>query len=87
MNGLRRYHRNNMNACRFTASPHDRDIAFIEESLRSQVTPQIARIDVLQDRIANLKSEIQCIQKRYGSKVIMAQILESLKNLQGEAWR
>jgi TolA-binding protein len=87
MNGLKRDHRNCLNVCRLTASSHTRHIAVVEESLRSQITPQIARIDALQDRIANLKSEIHCMQERCGSKNFMAQILESLKDMQGEAHR
>jgi hypothetical protein len=52
----------------------------VEETLMSHITPQIARIDALQDRIDHLKSEIQCIRERCGSKIILAQILESLKD-------
>lgn len=87
MNGLERYHRYHMYACRGTDSSHDRQIFIVEEPLRSQIIPEIARIEALQDRIAHLKSEIQCIQARSGSKIIMAQILESLKDMQGEACR
>lgn len=88
MNGLKRYHSNYMNAYRATASSsHERRIAIVEQSLSAQITPQIVRIEALQDRIAHLKSKIQCIQERCGSKIIMAQILESLKDIQSEAWR
>lgn len=86
MNGLKPYYRKNMNTSRATASSHDRRSVIVEKSLWSQITPEIARIEALQDRIAHLKSEIQCMQARSGSKIIVAQILESLKDMQGEAW-
>jgi uncharacterized small protein (DUF1192 family) len=75
-----------MNACRFTASSHDSCFAVAQESLRVHITPQIARIDELQERIALLKFEIQNMQERCDSKNFMAQILESLKDMQGETW-
>jgi hypothetical protein len=84
MNGLERYRRNHMYACCGTESSCDRHIFIAEEFLRSQIIPEIARIEALQDRIAHLKSEIRCIQARSGSKIIMAQILDRLKDMQGE---
>jgi hypothetical protein len=87
MNGLKRYHRNHMYASWGTVSSHNRRTLIVEASLRSQIIPEIAKIEALQDRIARLKSEIQCIQARSGSKTIMAQILESLKDMQDEACR
>ena len=86
MNGLKPYHRKNMKAQRTTASPCDRRNVIVEKSNWSQIVPEIARIEALQDRIAHLKSEIHCMQERSDSKIIMAQILESLKDMQGEAW-
>jgi hypothetical protein len=85
MNGLKHYQRHHINGCWDTVTSRDRRIATIEESLRSHITPEIAMIDALRGRIAHLKSEFQCIQDRCGSKIIMAQILESLKDLQGRA--
>lgn len=85
MNGLKPYHRKKMKARRAAAASHDRRNVIVEKSLWSQITPEIARIEALQDRIAHLKSEIECFQARSGSKIIMAQILESLKDMQGRA--
>jgi transposase len=84
MNGLEPYHRDPLCACCGTATSHDRRILIVEESLGSQIEPEIARIEALQDRIAHLKSEIRSIQARSGKKIIMAQILDSLKDMQGE---
>lgn len=85
MNELKPNYHKNMNACRAAASSHDRRTVVVEKSLWSQITPEIARIEALQDRIAQLKSEIECFQARSGSKIVVAQILESLKDMQGEA--
>lgn len=85
MNGLERHHRNHMHACRGTESSIGKHIFLVEGSLRSQIIPEIARIEALQDRIAHLKSEIKCMQEQWGSKNFMAQILESLKDMQNGA--
>ncbi len=85
MAGLKRYQRHHINGCWTAASSDDRRMALIDQSLRSHITPEIAMIDELQDRIAHLKLEFQCIQKRCGSKIFIAQILESLKEMQGPA--
>jgi hypothetical protein len=80
MNRLKHDQHNPMNGCWSTTASPDLGMVVVEETLTSHITPQIARIDVLQDRIDQLKSEIQCIQERCGSKIILAQILESLKD-------
>jgi hypothetical protein len=87
MNGLKRCHRNHMYAGWGTVCSHNRRIYTVNKTLRSQIKPEIARIEKLQDRIARLKLEIQCIRARSGPKLIMAQILKSLKDMQDEACR
>ena len=82
---LKRYQRHYINGCWTATSSDVRRMALIDQSLRSYITPEIAMIDELQDRIAHLKSEFQCIQKRCGSKIVISQILESLKDMQGRA--
>lgn len=85
MVGLNGYDRNTMMVCNASGVSWNKRIAIIERSLIAQCTPEIARINDLQNQISRLKSKFERMRSRSGPGRIAARILDDLKCMQADA--
>lgn len=84
MIGLNRYNRNAMMVCKASGVSCNERIAMIKPSLIVQYTPEIARINDLQNQISRLKSEFERMRAHSHAGRLAAEILDGLKCMQAD---
>jgi hypothetical protein len=87
MIGLNGYNRNTMMVCKASGVSWNKRFTTIEQSLIAQYTPEIARINDLQNQISRLKSEFERMRSCSGVGCLASEILGDLKCMQAEVDR